>query len=492
MLDIRIRVVVDSSSRVEAFLKARSEVMNGNKPLATFSSAFTHRLAGHPRIAYWPHPKCPALVAMVIDEILVGADAAGSAAAGYLNGIAENVGHVFPKSKKNVEIWRLKQTPGNKPWPDVADAVWNARKLVPNILARQISPNHILVPASNYHTCPWGPPDEPPHLGAYLGSATEKIRVTVIDSGYIESSTIDGRLESATYGEWFGFTQAGGYGWVAEQPPIIKPGGNVYDQNDDGYIDALAGHANFVAGIVAQACPEVLIRVKSHNGAFVTADAGDPVDTPLPTEASVARSLWETLADSHGWSDVINIGFAFPTLPWAPPVGVPPAGPPSWTFKAVFDEYQNQAKRFTVVAPAGNQHCIVPQYPAAFHQSYSNVIGVASIDSYGSLSIFSNFGSWVACAAEGEHVVSTFLEYSGTTEELEIYGPLHGTHQHKDFRGWASWSGTCFAAPKVTGALAQARVDGKTLDQGWYDLVNKPGTTSTSSTGYKLMNLRPD
>ena len=98
------------------------------------------------------------------------------------------------------------------------------------------------------------------------------------------------RVKEATYGRWFARdpTKPEGYTWVQET--AANPGVDPLDQDGDGRLDALVGHANFVAGVVAQACPTATLEVVSHNGAFVNSD---DADTPIPTEASVALSLWE-------------------------------------------------------------------------------------------------------------------------------------------------------------------------------------------------------
>jgi len=467
--------------------------MNGNKPAAIFTSAFTKRIAAHPRVAYYAHSKCNALVTMVIDELLVAREALETPGVmKTIEAAAEHVGRVLPKGdddKHNVEIFRLKQVPGKRHVPDAAHAVWEARKFLSKKQAGQVAPNHIVIPA-NFHTCPWGPPEEPNHWIYGLGDAAAKVEVTVIDSGFLSGGPIDGRLESVSFGEWFGLTPAGANTWVQETEAL--PGTDPRDQNGDHLLDALVGHANFVAGVVAQACPDVRIRVVSHNGSFVEADNNDPVNTPLPTEASVARSLWETLA--MGTSDVVNVGFAFPTLPYAPPVGVPAGGPPSWTFTAVLDEFREPEREFFIVAPAGNQDCIVPQYPAAFWTSYDNVVGVGSVDAYGGRSGFSNHGPWVACCTEGEDVNSTFVtRWNGPTEEEEQSGPYKGTRPPKVFAGWASWTGTSFAAPKVAGALAQQKIDhpGHPLRQAWDDLLAAGTPAPNLSMGTLIQGLPP-
>ena len=80
-----------------------------------------------------------------------------------------------------------------------------------------------------------------------------------------------------------------------------------------------------------------------------------------------------------------------------------------------------------VVAAAGNSGSSVKSYPAA----YPNVISVAATDSTDTLASFSNFSTWVTCAAPG----------------VGIYSTIPGN-------GYASWNGTSMAAPLVAGEVA--------------------------------------
>lgn len=441
--------------------------MNGNKPFdgspAEFAawSPFTARMAAHPKVAYFPYPGEALLVTMVVDQILVGDAAAADddvkdALAGK-GAVATGVA-VFDENDRpggqNVSIWQLGSTPGDKPHADVAEVVWAVREVLTakGIGLEQVAPNHVLIPAANYHSCPWSPPDEPHRDPLDLGAADGSVTVTVIDSGYQDGGPIKPRVSAATYGLWFArdASKPGGYAWVKEK--AAKEGFDPLDQDGDGRLDALVGHANFVAGVIAQMCPVATINVVSHNGAFVDSDSSA---WPIPTEASVALSLWNSRT-----SDVINVGFAFPTLPAIPPLGVVTDGPASWALDLVLQSMHDRPAH-VIVAPAGNQHSTRPQYPAAFHDAYANVIGVGSVGPDGP-SRFSNHGPWVTCCTEGEDVTSTFISDGGqpwSTEDAEPPGfPNEGQFPVKDFHsGWASWSGTSFAAPTVAGAIARLK-----------------------------------
>jgi hypothetical protein len=437
--------------------------VSGNKPPTRYDSAFTARVASHPRVAYYPLPGrgCATAVAFVIDEVLVGEAAASDPvvtarlqALGAFDTGRTVFGGLPAPPREDVHLWRVTRTGSGGTLPDVAALVWTIRPLLAarQLGPAQIAPNHVLIPSNNWHSCPWGPPEEETAAGTLPPQSFPEVAVVVIDSGYLAQSPIDPRVHHPVeYGEWFTGTPngAGQFG-----PPYVwKPATpEQADANLDNALDSLAGHAGFVAGVIAQACAHARITVVDHNGAFVSSDVAD---TPIPTEASVVRSLWR-----HRSARVINVGFAFASLPNAQVVANTGdmSGPPSWTFQLALQGID--AHRTVIVCPAGNQSCPIPQYPAAFHAlaGHQNVVGVASLSSAGTRSSFSNFGPWVACSTHGELVRSTFFAgWSGKkTEDAEPPGyPNAGTQPLKDFSsGWARWSGTSFAAPKVAAAIA--------------------------------------
>jgi hypothetical protein len=177
--------------------------MNANKPTppagSALASRFTRRIATHPRVAYYLHPTCAAPVWFVLDELLV-ADDVLTTVVNALGGppvVTDTLQTVFGESPvqppNDVHILRLKNTPGNQAFADVAMAVWTARTAVFGAGGdpTHVSPNHVLVPAPNYHSCPFGPPSAPVNLPQDVGHSVGSVRVVVIDSGYETVGDLD-------------------------------------------------------------------------------------------------------------------------------------------------------------------------------------------------------------------------------------------------------------------------------------------------------------
>lgn len=98
-------------------------------------------------------------------------------------------------------------------------------------------------------------------------------------------------------------------------------------------------------------------------------------------------------------------------------------------YSRILDETLSQAREsgILIVAAAGNSGKNQISYPAA----YEAAISVASITAKGHKSSFSNYGTKLCVVAPGEHIRSAY--WNG---------------------GYATWSGTSFAAPFVTAQVA--------------------------------------
>ncbi len=481
----------------------------GNKPSRDefVGLGFTERLTRHPRIGYYIYPdelcgrasKSSALVVFVVDQLLVVSRLAADMA--FNEALSRYAGptgvHVFDSEKSgvaeedNIQIWQLKgeHASGNKTHADVAEAVWALRRELPDELRPMIAPNHVLVPCGRTHECPWGPPEE--HSAVTLPArVSPAVEVVVIDSGFIMASPVATVVTNVSFGEWLvqvpAAAAAAAYEW---QPGTEAPPGAVspLDQNGNGMLDALAGHANFVVGVVAQGCEYAELSVESLSSSVIDNDTSIP---GFVTEAEVARAWWE-----HRNAPIANIGFAFATLPNQPlAVDSDPNvvnGPPSWALQVVMNAIGN-TEEHVVVAPAGNQNCTVPQYPAAFSLTHQNVAGVGSVDASGNRSTFSNHGPWVNCCTTGEDVASAFVDrWHGQTEEAEL-DPAVPPHPLKTFAGWASWNGTSFAAPKVAAAIAELVATGTANSPGdAWEQLQAGGPTAGLDMGKRLDGLSP-
>jgi hypothetical protein len=336
---------------------------------------------------------------------------------------------------------------------DIVDLTRDLRRSLPDSEQEKFSPNHVLIPAPyDDHGCPWGPP-EPTHARDLPPASGPFEPVTIIDSGYQwDASWGTNPLDARGH---FGYEQAS---WL--NAGVWAPSAyDVPDYDGDGDLDALAGHANFIAGLIAQRCPNAEIAIRNHNGGF------DPASDDFPTEASVARSLCES-----GGAKVIDLGFAFLALDDAI----------SCVWEVAF-EYVRSAM---VLAPAGNQHSRDLHFPAAlntkFPGQFPNMIGVASLTERrpGKIepSHFSNYGDWVTCSAPGTDVDSTFLPVAMPVEEDE---QVPRTARDFSASGWARWNGTSFATPKVVAAIA-AGLSASTTAQGSWDALKATGVDDPS------------
>lgn len=180
-------------------------------------------------------------------------------------------------------------------------------------------------------------------------------------------------------------------------PPDDLPDGQT---GGYGVLDAGAGHGTMVAGVIAVVAPNARIMpIKA-----LAADGSG-------NESDVIRGiLWAV----RNGADVINMSF-----------GSPSSSPALRA--AVRYAYRSGV---VVVASAGNTGDNQPHYPAWLPQ----VISVASVEENNIKSPYSSYAPSVSLVAPGTGIRSTYWD-----------------------GGYASWSGTSFAASFVSGAAALVR-----------------------------------
>jgi hypothetical protein len=256
-----------------------------------------------------------------------------------------------------------------------------------------ISLNTMLRGEPAYKGGPGGPPAPAQPLDVVTTKAEqESVGVAVLDTGV-----------------WQHFDQQP---LIAE---VVSPDANDIDVLDvDGTVglDTQACHGTFICGLVAQHAPGQRI------------DPGLVLDpTGVGDDASIALELAETKAA------VVNLSLGGYTQGDRPPLALQQALERLWPDRVV-------------VAAAGNNGSERPFWPAAF----KHVIAVGALDTTQQGVVrakFSNFGPWVDVWAPGVDIVSLYAD-----QQL-IRQPVPG------FGGWATWSGTSFAAPLVAAEIAR-------------------------------------
>jgi len=181
------------------------------------------------------------------------------------------------------------------------------------------------------------------------------------------------------------------------------------------------GHGTFIAGVVRCMAPESTVRVEG----FLT--QGGAI-----FESAIVEQLDQALLDVP---DIISLSAGTWTRSGLDLLG----------FEVFYESRLRHLKGTVLVAAAGNDGNRGPFWPAAFPWTVS--VGALDID--GQRAKYSNFGSWVDVYARGSEVVNAFPDGFYTYAEAPHKG------QSTTFtRGMATWSGTSFATPLVSGLIA--------------------------------------
>ncbi|GAB3293770.1 S8 family peptidase [Parasphingorhabdus pacifica] len=197
--------------------------------------------------------------------------------------------------------------------------------------------------------------------------------------------------------------------WYERVPEVL-------DADDDRDQDRQAGHGTFVAGVVLGNAPGATIR--AHRALSSLGFTDDL------TVASGLRSLRRAAGRRGERVGTVLLTAGCHTADDAcPPV--------------LRDEIARDPD-VKVVAAAGNHATDRPFWPAAL----PDVLAVAATGADGRRADFSNHGPWVDAAAPGVDVVSSYVRLAQRGRGRTY--------------GFASWSGTSFAAPRLAAEVASA------------------------------------
>jgi len=232
-------------------------------------------------------------------------------------------------------------------------------------------------------------------------------------------------------------------GWnvTAGRNPLTGIFGNSDASDDVGHgthVSGIVGAALNGAGVRGVAENVLLLPVKviksSPNAPIRPQSADEPVPSPQEKDLKWAAGFADIIARGVLYSirsgaQVINLSLAWP------------AGVDSLVMRKMVKLAQSRGILF--VAAAGNDSADSRVMPC----QYPGVVCVASHNPDGSLSHFSNYGSFVDVAAPGLWVLSTWPMNKRATQFTALTG-----YEYKN--------GTSMAAPMVAGVLARLLLEG--------------------------------
>ena len=179
--------------------------------------------------------------------------------------------------------------------------------------------------------------------------------------------------------------------------------------------DTQTGHGTFVAGLLLRQAPSAFLMIER-----VLDDDGVCDELQLLDRLA---SLHRRVNSSGEALDVLNLslgGYTFDDEP----------------SPLVSDLLARFGKHTVVVAAAGNFGSNRPFWPAGL----KGCVAVGALETDERRAEYSNHGWWVDACSVGSDVVGPFI--TDTTPD------------GRRFNGFAQWSGTSFAAPRVAGAIA--------------------------------------
>jgi thermitase len=255
-------------------------------------------------------------------------------------------------------------------------------------------PNHVLLSAPFNHGGPFGPPLP---VAASVLPPRERdddlVSVAIVDTGVWKNS----ELPEGYY-----------------RPGVVDVEEET-DVDNDGVLDGDVGHANFIAGVVIRHARQVELSVHKVLDTF-----------GICTEEQLVRAL-DRLDPSV---QVVNLSLGGFSLDDRPPLAL----------QAAMARALRVPDRVVVAAAGNNGNRTARFWPAAFAAAgrpWSGRVAAVAAHDGEQICEWSNAGSWVTLAAPGQDVQSTYI-----------------THQELFPSGWAQWSGTSFATPRVVAEVA--------------------------------------
>ena len=211
------------------------------------------------------------------------------------------------------------------------------------------------------------------------------------------------------------------------------------DGNDDQFLDPVAGHGTFIAGLFGRLAPGAQVTVAKEMSTFGDID-----------DRFAALAIRSQAPGVDGDQLIVSMSFRGFTEDDDPPIAL----------TAAIQERCGEHTAF--VGSAGNDASCRPTWPAVL----PHVIGVGALGPSGP-AYFTNFGPHVQACAPGVDIVSTFLGDMDPNQAIQHANPASDL---ADYQGWACWSGTSFSAPIVGAELAWEAL---TTGQDLHDVVER-------------------
>lgn len=283
-----------------------------------------------------------------------------------------------------------------------------------------------------------------PTLGAKPAEAPDPADSPPKTSTQVQIHVIDA-LSFATYNDDADNTHAEPKALVGEYaaptPPPELPA--AYDDNRDAWVDPATGHGDFIKSIV-----ERTSGLTAHLW-----QAADPVG--VIDDAALISAL-RSVDKASREGDNSRIPHRVLSLSLAGYNETDCSGKP------LADQIKAMVEGgWLIVAAAGNNASCRPTFPA----SLPDVVAVGALGAHAP-AWFSNFGAWVDVSAPGVDVLAEYRMYENLPDRLrDLLVRIDHSEEGPDdcdpvtlaafHTGWATWSGTSFAAPFVAARLAE-------------------------------------